>query len=494
MSQKPGRNDPCPCGSGKKYKKCCGLNELSTPIIPESERTGTPYDDYMEVLSLLALYGQKIIRFDEDGRELKKAVSDFEKRFRPGKPDGLTDSLFMSWMHFDLRFGPSRKTIAERSLSDPLTGRLVEPGPTLIRRMAESYLTFYEVIESKDNAVVVEELGTDRCWTVFYVRELCEIEAVRGEIWYTRLIGPDKEAISYTSPYIFDPGSKAQFKQAVLIQEKDFNAGPRAHLFPRERHFVESQKEAVLFWAEFILRGLTTDLPELSELPHRIDIDNIPAASFPFLINTGREEVVFAEVKFHVKDEAALRKRLAALKSFEYDAKDDSWSWFKVRGRKDPEDVRTVYGTFQVKDRFLIAETNSRERATRLKAKLEKLLDGLIAYDGTRWRDQKDLPELSEGEREASRRENQELNARPEVREALQKHLEHYYFEKWPHQEIPALGGLTPIQAAKTEAGRRKLKELIEFYEQTQNAGCDEAPRLDFDRLRLILHIPPKAN
>ncbi|MDY5015784.1 MAG: preprotein translocase subunit SecA [Eubacteriales bacterium] len=25
--EKPGRNDPCPCGSGKKYKKCCGRNE-----------------------------------------------------------------------------------------------------------------------------------------------------------------------------------------------------------------------------------------------------------------------------------------------------------------------------------------------------------------------------------------------------------------------------------------------------------------------------------
>ncbi|MBM6829538.1 SEC-C domain-containing protein [Anaerotignum lactatifermentans] len=24
--QKIGRNDPCPCGSGKKYKKCCGAN------------------------------------------------------------------------------------------------------------------------------------------------------------------------------------------------------------------------------------------------------------------------------------------------------------------------------------------------------------------------------------------------------------------------------------------------------------------------------------
>jgi preprotein translocase subunit SecA len=25
--KKVGRNDPCPCGSGKKYKKCCGVNE-----------------------------------------------------------------------------------------------------------------------------------------------------------------------------------------------------------------------------------------------------------------------------------------------------------------------------------------------------------------------------------------------------------------------------------------------------------------------------------
>jgi uncharacterized protein YecA (UPF0149 family) len=24
-SIKVGRNDPCPCGSGKKYKKCCGI-------------------------------------------------------------------------------------------------------------------------------------------------------------------------------------------------------------------------------------------------------------------------------------------------------------------------------------------------------------------------------------------------------------------------------------------------------------------------------------
>jgi preprotein translocase subunit SecA len=26
-SVKVGRNDPCPCGSGKKYKRCCGLKQ-----------------------------------------------------------------------------------------------------------------------------------------------------------------------------------------------------------------------------------------------------------------------------------------------------------------------------------------------------------------------------------------------------------------------------------------------------------------------------------
>ena len=30
VGKKVGRNDPCPCGSGKKYKKCCGFNQNET--------------------------------------------------------------------------------------------------------------------------------------------------------------------------------------------------------------------------------------------------------------------------------------------------------------------------------------------------------------------------------------------------------------------------------------------------------------------------------
>jgi hypothetical protein len=41
------RNDPCPCGSGKKYKKCCGLKEqqarkprLANPLSALSQLSG----------------------------------------------------------------------------------------------------------------------------------------------------------------------------------------------------------------------------------------------------------------------------------------------------------------------------------------------------------------------------------------------------------------------------------------------------------------------
>jgi len=44
----PGRNDPCPCGSGKKYKKCCGRAQLAAP------RTGAvPPEDLKRLIAMI---------------------------------------------------------------------------------------------------------------------------------------------------------------------------------------------------------------------------------------------------------------------------------------------------------------------------------------------------------------------------------------------------------------------------------------------------------
>ena len=39
--EKPGRNDPCPCGSGKKFKKCCemksGPKKINAQVISPTQ-------------------------------------------------------------------------------------------------------------------------------------------------------------------------------------------------------------------------------------------------------------------------------------------------------------------------------------------------------------------------------------------------------------------------------------------------------------------------
>lgn len=38
MNEKAGRNDPCPCGSGKKYKQCCWGKEIKKTFTPAGKR------------------------------------------------------------------------------------------------------------------------------------------------------------------------------------------------------------------------------------------------------------------------------------------------------------------------------------------------------------------------------------------------------------------------------------------------------------------------
>ena len=88
-----------------------------------------------------------------------------------------------------------------------------------------------------------------------------------GEILFSRLVGPPRRAIFFTTPYIFGPEARSQLERALRIQEEDFLQSPAALLFPPERHFAESQKELALFWAEYIRQGEKASLGESAAIP-----------------------------------------------------------------------------------------------------------------------------------------------------------------------------------------------------------------------------------
>ena len=84
---KIGRNDPCPCGSGRKYKKCCqGKQPLSKalPVGPESERANNtaPTDSGLEIPAGMTPY--VIARLFEDSELFAEM-----QRLEPEKARGL---------------------------------------------------------------------------------------------------------------------------------------------------------------------------------------------------------------------------------------------------------------------------------------------------------------------------------------------------------------------------------------------------------------------
>ena len=89
---KPGRNDPCPCGSGNKYKKCClakdeavEREQLAKADAKRAERAAAHTQNLREVKAAIAarLFGAE----DADEDELTIASNAAADLVRAGKLD-----------------------------------------------------------------------------------------------------------------------------------------------------------------------------------------------------------------------------------------------------------------------------------------------------------------------------------------------------------------------------------------------------------------------
>lgn len=65
MADKVGRNDPCPCGSGKKYKSCCLKNE---------QPKGTTFGGRKFTAKVISSGGIKPQQNEQDPSQAKAAV------------------------------------------------------------------------------------------------------------------------------------------------------------------------------------------------------------------------------------------------------------------------------------------------------------------------------------------------------------------------------------------------------------------------------------
>jgi hypothetical protein len=126
-----GRNDPCPCGSGKKYKQCC------LPI-EEAARA--------EQLRLRRAVDTLLPKIIDAARPIPEVVPDALQRYWNGKyaPEQLAElddledrgaDRFLTWLAFDYRFDDGQ-TLVERLATDDSALDLSEPERQLLPQWA----------------------------------------------------------------------------------------------------------------------------------------------------------------------------------------------------------------------------------------------------------------------------------------------------------------------------------------------------------------------
>ena len=59
----------------------------------------------------------------------------------------------------------------------------------------------------------------------------------------------------------------------------------------------------------------------------------------------------------------------------------------------------------------------------------------------------------------------------PELPPELIAELNEQMVRQWLDESIPALGGLTPREAAETPEGRRRLQALLDYIDRQQSGG-----------------------
>lgn len=206
-----GRNDPCPCGSGRKFKKCCWTSTPPPP--PPALRADELFGQAIAGVRRVYEFLDALPRRHPVAEEVRQHLDDVQDRYDAGEPGGLPDSQHVSEALFDFATRSGR-TIGELYL-ERKGAKLDDEAGRTVEQLCASYPAFYvlEALQPDDQLKRLRELGTGVEWLVRDVEDpLAEVGDL-GEVWLTRLVGTPDEAVSLMTPLIFPPETVAAHEE-----------------------------------------------------------------------------------------------------------------------------------------------------------------------------------------------------------------------------------------------------------------------------------------
>ncbi|MFP4477629.1 MAG: SEC-C metal-binding domain-containing protein [Desulfatibacillaceae bacterium] len=456
---KIGRNQPCPCGSGKKYKKCC-LNKAATP---SHESYYSRLSEAQELL-LEKLLDHAVSVFGNDSMN----VAMHEFLLWPDSMDEVDDNLFerlfplfWPWFVFNWEYdeidaqvelaAPEGRTVAELYAEN--RGNKLEPlERELIDAVNRVPYSFHEVLSvDEGRGMTLKDILKG---TIIDVHERIGSQYVQpGDILYGRAVSVDGVGmIIGLCSTLIPPGRKTEVIQLRKLLR---------------RGGVTVDDYMLHDW-DAEIRELYLNIEQSLHAPPRFQ-------------NTDDEDMEFHKLVYEVTSADEALEKLAdlcatmTLEELRDEAERDENGrivhaellWNRLGHKKMTGLPNTTLGNIVLEGGRLTAEVNSAERAKTLRREIDARLG-----EGGRFK----LDEIQDMDKMMSRleadpdlrtgtTEHEELMQLPEVRDRLREVILQH-MEAWVDLKIRALGGKTPREAVKTADGREAVEALLRGMER----------------------------
>lgn len=489
---KLGRNDPCSCGSGKKYKKCCLLKAESSRSLEMTYNSIRTAEN--RLFDKLFIFLEE--NFPSPGSDLiDHAWQDFfgesfaEKP--PFDPNSTLVQLFYPWLMFkwkiptkfrqDARLKGKRNLTISQALQIIGTPKLLSDELEVLTAFEPEEYSFWEILSLKPGqSMKIRDVLTGR---------ECELTERKGSLALSQafvVFGAVADIRNHavfigSGPRPFAPQDKCQ----MIEIRKDLKTWTKSEVLTRS-HLRQSAQ----MLREYYLKYDQKDENPSNREFRNTDQEIIDWQKLVYSISS-------ADEAFHaLKDLSEGDSEQDLLELAELDGEGQisqvEFSWKRKQSIDQSGFEAISLGNIMINRRSMAISVNSKERAERARSEIERRLGDRAVYQRTVHTNvQAELAaRMTAVNADESQPSAEEFP--PEVQQQLMEHMTEMmeqHWNRWIHQEIPALGNQTPMEAAKTADGREALEALFAQFEMMdRNPGRDSyMPATDTNKLRRML-------
>lgn len=414
---KVGRNDPCPCGSGKKYKNCC-LNK--------EREVGREETIYRELIKkLLNIFNEKFSNRIDEIMEI--FWGEEHPEFMEFEPEVLkyAEINFKEWLIFDWVVEEEVGTLMDLYLK---TSIMPAEEKVVLEKIKEAHLSLYEVEECfPERGMILRDLLSREKY------EVAEMKATRSlvkwDILATRLLHLDDKWVMSGSGYLYP----LELKEQILKEIKE------------NFRYIKRKTPSITI-RDFCKR--------FGQVFHWIWYRCILIKRDTHLVTSDGEPLLLSQAVYSVKNRDEVLKKLKTVRSFK--EVEDGFIWVS-----NPDGDSVILGSIAVNDKLVLA-CFSKGRLERGKNLIQKVAGEWVIH-------LKDIFEhikLSGFVSDIASVEKREMS--PTEYELYRKILREYYEKEWLYSKIPFINNQTPLEAVKTPEGKKKVVELLKLIENRE--------------------------